>query len=121
MITIYVNKNNIFLRGFSGKNYGIITFIDKNKKNDKGLYEHEKTHYRQWKKKPILMPLLYHFSEKQRYKYEFEAYLKQMEFTYTPEIFAKFICNNYNLKLEEEYVKESLICSYRIKVGIYGN
>ncbi|MFW6242869.1 MAG: hypothetical protein ACOC2W_01795 [bacterium] len=121
MITFYVNKNNIFLNGFSGKNYGLITFISKDKKNDKGLYEHEKVHYKQWKKSPILMPLLYKFSKKHRYKYEFEAYLKQMKFTYNPDLFAKFICNNYNIDKEEKYVKESLICSYKIKVGIYGN
>jgi hypothetical protein len=87
---------------FAGKAYGPIILILKSHKDDKGLEEHEKVHVRQWWKHGLIInSLLYRFSRKYRYKSEVEAYAKQAE--YNPQhvgLFAAYIINNYNLKLD---------------------
>lgn len=101
MITLYVKPDNIFLCGYAGKNWGFITLIDERYEHDKGLLEHERTHYKQWKKRPLTMPLRYMFSKNARLEYEAEAYAVQARYCSNKDFaitkFSKLLADTYKL------------------------
>jgi len=79
-------------------------------KNDLGLHKHEIQHVKQWYKTFGLHSFLYIFSKTYRLKSEIEAYKEQLK--YYPdnkiELFAEFICNNYNLNVKKEEIIKKL-------------
>lgn len=115
MITFYVNKNNKFLCGYTGKNWGFITFIDERFKTDKGLLEHERTHYKQFLKNPF-MGLLYLFSKRKRFEFELEAYSEQLkyveDFEKSIKLFSKYLAENYKLDISVEEAEQSIFEKY---------
>ena len=85
----------------------------KNKyKDDRGLLEHELTHYRQWKNDPFFYDLKYQLSKERRLMYEIEAYAKQYQ-VYCNESFHNpdyswiidSIYNKYSLGKSREEIK----------------
>jgi len=80
-------------------------------KNDKGLLEHELVHVRQFWRNPLFFGLLYRFSEKYRFNSEVEAYREQLK--HYPDdrsdLFAKFIVENYRLKVTHSEAKFALL------------
>ena len=120
MITIYVSSNNILLCGYAGKNWGPVTLIDERYKDDKGLLEHERTHYKQFLKNP-LMGLFYMFSEKYRLKYEVEAYAVQLSYcpdkVYSASRFGKMLSENYDLNICAEQAEQMILKYYLNKVA----
>jgi hypothetical protein len=83
----------------AGTTYGPFVFIRPQYKNDIGLLEHELVHVNQFWRTLGLMELLYEFSAKYRFKYEVEAYKKQLN--YYPDdrtrLFAQFLVDRYGL------------------------
>jgi len=103
---------------FAGKFYGIPFFpvikILKEYKEDKGLLEHELTHYKQYKRTLMFFELLYSFKYF-RLKFEVEAYKKQLEYCpdnlkeYCLDKFAEFISTKYKLNISKEKAKHLLV------------
>lgn len=116
MITIYVSSKNKFLCGYAGKNWGLITLIDKRYKSDKGLLEHERTHYKQFLKNPF-MGLFYTLSERYRLQYEVEAYAVQLSYcvdiVYSTGRFGKMLSENYNLNISQEEAEQRILKYYQ--------
>jgi hypothetical protein len=120
MITIYISSKNKFLCGYAGKNWGPVTLIDKRYKGDKGLLEHERTHYKQFLKNPF-MGLFYALSERHRLKYEVEAYAVQLKYctdkVYSASRFGKMLSENYNLNISHEEAEQMILKYYLNKVA----
>ena len=96
-LIFYVDK---LKDNFAGKTFGPLVFILKSHKSDKGLYDHELIHVKQWFTKGFFIhSLRYKFSQIYRYWSEIEAYKKQMETDNLPNLFAGFICTLYGLSL----------------------
>ena len=103
--------------GFAGKFYGYPFFptilILPQYKNDTGLLQHELTHYKQYLRTFMLWELL-HLIPYFRYKFEVQAYKKQL--TYAPSDcfshylinYARNIKNNYNLNVPMQTILEDL-------------
>lgn len=86
---------------------GPVIFIRPKYRNDVGLYEHELMHVKQWVFSLGLHSFLYLLSKRYRLWSEVQAYQKQLE--YSPQdinLFAKFIAENYGLKITQEEAKE---------------
>lgn len=105
MKTFYLKNDHWIFGNFAAKNYGPITFIKIKYKNDVGLYNHEETHYNQWKRHPILMPILYKLSRNHRLMYEIEAYINQL-LCYNVDLRKRLVCKfvmslykNYKLNI----------------------
>ena len=89
---------------FAGCNYGPISFIRPEKRDDVGLAAHENTHQAQFWASPLLFPFRYCFSRQAKLAYEVEAYKAQAacyEDDRLP-LFAGFISANYNLPITPE-------------------
>lgn len=85
----------------AGTTIGFVIFIRPKYKDDIGLLEHEKTHVLQCYRYLFINGLLYYFSPKWRYKFELEAYKRQLGHSSAPsrdvKLFAKYIIGNYRL------------------------
>jgi len=98
-VVIYT-ASNFWLRGHQGNHFGPIIFIHPDYRDDIGLYEHEKTHVRQFWRYLGLNEILYQFFGDFRLKMEVEAYRKQLEFSPGRElVFAGFIATRYELDI----------------------
>jgi len=105
------------LKPFAGISFLWRITIDTRYATDDGLLVHEKTHFNQWLKSPILHPIKYELSNVYRYHAELEAYRNQLNLTFenragTAELFASFILNRYNLDgldLTIESIKKDLL------------
>lgn len=111
---VFVKYTDEIRDGFSGTQSGCVIRIKPGCKDDKGLYEHELTHVKQWYRY-LCMPytLLYRFSRKFRLKMEVEAYKVQVscgykDWTETDLIvcFAEYLSSKYNLDITK---KEAII------------
>lgn len=95
---------------FGGVIYGPIILIRPKYRTDIGLFEHEKTHVRQWYRGwGIGYWLAYHFSKKRRLQYEVEGYRVQLK--YNPDrvqTFALYLSTKYNLGISVEDAMELL-------------
>jgi hypothetical protein len=98
-----------------GTTFAFVIFIRTKYKDDVGILEHEKVHVLQFWRTLGICGLLYLFSAEWRYKYELEAYRRQLQHSTAPardaKAFAKFICTRYNLdslKLTQTKVVEEL-------------
>ena len=114
MIVKYVKSDDKRLAGYRGKNWGFITYIDEKYKDDKGLLEHERTHFKQFIKNPF-MGLKYKYSKKWRSRYEIEAYAVQAKYCpdkeYAFRKFGELMSKNYGLDYSAE-VFEGRIRNY---------
>ena len=85
---------------FQGCNYGPISFIRPECKEDLGLQLHENTHQKQFRDNPILFPWRYAFCKERKLKYEVEAYREQLKLSPGKAgRFAEYLCNNYGFTL----------------------
>ena len=108
----YVDKLD---HGFAGKFYGYPFFpaikIKRGLKHDKGLLEHELTHYKQYKRTFMLFEILYLFKYFRK-KFEVEAYRKQLEFCDNKEfcldIFSERLALKYGLGITKEEARRLL-------------
>jgi len=103
---------NWFIRkGMAATTIAMCIFIRPEYKQDKGLLAHEQVHVSQFWRTFGASSLLY-LLPSFRYKYEVEAYKKQLEFSVYHEKdaahFAAFITNNYWLSVEQDKVIEDL-------------
>ena len=75
-------------------------------KTDKGLLQHELVHVKQWFRTFTLHSPLYMFSKSYRLKAELEAYREQLKYYEDDrtEMFAGFICNDYDLNVDKNTV-----------------
>jgi len=111
----YVDKLD---HGFAGKFYGYPFFpaikIKRGLKHDKGLLEHELTHYKQYLRSFMLWEILYLFDDI-RLKWEVEAYKRQLQFVSADcydemvEKFAFDICTKYDLVISIQKLKDLLL------------
>jgi hypothetical protein len=96
--------------GFAGSASGPVIRILKAYKDDKGLYEHELTHVKQWFfQGMIIHTLRYKHSDKYRYDCEVEAYRCQVK--RRPDRvshYAAYICTKYNLDVTMDDVVNDL-------------
>lgn len=113
MKVIYLQDDHWIFGNFDAKNYGPVTFIKNKYKDDKGLHIHEETHYKQWKRNPILMPILYYISQNYRLNYEIEAYVNEL-LCYDESIhnrlmftFITFLRKNYKIKKPYNHIFDS--------------
>lgn len=86
---------------FCGKTYGPVILIRKDCKDDKGLYQHELVHVKQWWMTLGIHSILYKFIRKYRFWAELKAYKKQLK--YSPNktaVFAHYIWSMYNLGMD---------------------
>lgn len=89
---------------------GFIIRINPKYKIDYGILNHELTHVKQWYRTFTLHSFLYLFSKKYRLNSEIEAYKEQLKHYLNDrtELFADFICNNYDLNVNKELVIDLL-------------
>ena len=108
MIVIYTNK--IIPERFAAHTYGPFVLIRPKYKEDRGLYQHEKTHVKQWLRNP-LMGLWYNFSPKSRLKYEAEAYAVQLEYYPDNRLdkFAQLLVDKYELQITLDEARSAIL------------
>ena len=126
-LTFYTDK--YVSEGAAGSTKGPVIFIRPAYRDDKGLYEHELMHVKQWfvvtaaciallaATQPVLVGLglaverlMYTFYPRYRLASEVIAYKEQLRHYADDrtEMFAGFIADNYNLKVTKEEVIEML-------------
>lgn len=88
----------------AGTTWLIFITISPSHKNDNGLLAHEIEHVKQFYRLPLIHGLLYRFSKKYRLYSEVRAYKEQLKYNYTPDLFATFICERYNLNISKKEV-----------------
>lgn len=87
-----------------GKAWLIFITISPSHKNDKGLLAHEIEHVKQFYRLPLIHGLLYRFNKKYRLYAEVGAYKVQLKYSNTPDLFAKFISERYDLNISKKEV-----------------
>ncbi len=110
-----VYSNKFIPKRFAGITYQIpftkhsIIIIRPKYKKDEGLLIHELTHAKQIEN-DIFWNIKYNFKRKNRLCYEVEAFKNQMNQYYNEHLdfFAKFLAENYNLKISIEEAKKYL-------------
>ena len=100
-------------KGSAGCANGPVIRILPSHENDEGLLQHELTHVQQaYRLLFIFHALLYYFSNSYRLQAEVDAYRKQLEYctdkAYSANLFAGFICWNYNLQADRQEVEAML-------------
>jgi hypothetical protein len=100
-------------KGSAGCANGPVIRILPSHKNDEGLLQHELIHVQQaYRLLFIFHALLYYFNDSYRLQAEVEAYRKQLEYspdkTYSANLFARFICEDYNLQADRTDVIKQL-------------
>ena len=100
-------------KGSAGCANGPVIRILPEYKNDEGLLQHELIHVQQaYRLLFIFHALLYYFNDSYRLQAEVEAYRKQLEYspdkTYSANLFAGFICTDYNLQADRTDVIKQL-------------
>lgn len=116
----YVDPEKDNIGGFAGRCYGPYIKIKKSYRDDNGLLEHELTHSRQVYRSCFLMGLCYLISSKFRYNAELEAYAVQLSYAEDKDrdrlagLFAGFIADKYNLKVNRDKTKQELL-NYEVK------
>jgi hypothetical protein len=89
--------------GSAGCARGPVIFIRPQYREDRGLYEHELVHVKQWFRTLSIHSFLYLLSDRYKLACEVEAYRKQAE--YSPQhrpLFALFISRDYGLDITHE-------------------
>lgn len=98
LLTFYVKSLPPNVGGCA--NGPVIRILEKYR-NDRGIYEHELVHVRQWFRTLGVHSLLYLFSKRYRFLSEVEAYKEQAK--HYPddrrELFAWFISRDYKLNI----------------------
>jgi len=96
---------------FGGITYGFLIAIREKYRRDVGLLEHEKVHVRQFWRTLCLFPLIYLLSKKWRFRWEVEAYRKQMKHYADDRSarFAYFMATKYRLNITEQEAYAALI------------
>jgi len=100
-------------KGSAGCANGPVIRILPSHKNDEGLLQHELIHVQQaYRLLFIFHALLYYFNDSYRLHAEVDAYRKQLEYSpdkaYSANLFAGFICWNYNLQADRQEVENML-------------
>ena len=95
-------KTNLFIpKRFDAYNYGFITLMRPSVWEDKGLREHERTHWVQFKRQPFTYAYKYHFNKEFRYEAELEAYANQLlhskVYSIEARAAARMLSENYDL------------------------
>jgi hypothetical protein len=101
-LTFYTNFG--VPRGSAGCARGPVVFIRPEYRDDRGLYEHELTHVKQWFRTLGLHSFLYLLSDRYKLACEVEAYREQDKH-YAEDrraLFAKFIAQDYDLDITQD-------------------
>lgn len=86
--------------GFAGWHVGPLIFIRPEYRHDAGLLAHEKTHVRQFRRRPFTHMIRYRWQRSYRLACEVEAYREQL--AHNPQhaaLYAGFIATRYGLKV----------------------
>jgi len=90
---------------------GIFILIRPQYKDDIGLLAHERVHVKQYVRSFGLSGILYKLSKKHRYKYELEAFKRQVAVSgsHTADHLASRLAENYGLDITKEQALEAIL------------